>query len=202
MGSVCTGDLDPAVERGDERRQRVDLRSAERPARERATRERVLRKLAHPDRVFDRRTRAAEGGPVGGPGDRDDVEIELRREAPVQRELELAVPAALVERREVREAQLHRLLELVGVAAGQEHVRNVRLDQLDALDAGAVHRGIAQRGDESPVILRRALQGTRHSLHVAPRAHARVDPGQPLPPTVDLRQRPPAPRRATLWAAR
>ena len=61
-------------------------------------------------------------------GDRLDAEIDVRREAAVQRELAFAVLESPFARGEVDEREAHRLLELVHAIALEGEDRDVRLD--------------------------------------------------------------------------
>ena len=114
------------------RRERVDVGGAELAALEQPARQRVLRKFAHLHRVFERRSRAADHRGVDAAGDRHDVEVERRGEPPIEPQLLLAEESPRRERREIEEAEIDRLLDLVRVGPGQQHVRNVRFEHLAA----------------------------------------------------------------------
>ena len=53
----------------------------------------------------------------------------------------------------VDEAQVHALAQLVGVVAGEEHARDVRLDDVDALRAVAIRRGVAEEGADLALLV-------------------------------------------------
>ncbi len=76
--------------------------------------------LAHPHRVLDRRL-AAHSNPIGRLRDRNDAEVDFRRGAAVDAQLLLAIAAARRQRREIQESEGHRLLDLVGKIAGEQH---------------------------------------------------------------------------------
>ena len=74
-------------------------------ARERVARERLLRELAHPHRVVDDRTAAAEFGRVDRARDRDDVEVDVGREPPVEAKLLVAIEPPRRQRPEVEKPE-------------------------------------------------------------------------------------------------
>ena len=138
---------DRAMEAGDLRRERVDVGRPEQAARKQPAGQRVLRKFAHLHRVFQHGAGAAQLGRVDAAGDRHHIEIEVRGEPPVESELLVAEEPPRRKRREVEEAEIDRLLDLVGERAGQEHIRNVRLQHRGGRDRAAQGRGPRQRGD-------------------------------------------------------
>ena len=154
--------LDAAVESGDLRGQRVDVGGTQRAGCQHPARERLLRELAHLHRVLDDGPITTNDRPVDAAGDRDDVEIDRRREPAIEAQLLLAVELPLREGREVQEPEVDRLLDLVGVRARQQHVRDVRLQVPDALAAGPEDGGVGERRNQ-PRLARR----------VAGRAHRR-----------------------------
>jgi len=64
---------------------------------------------------------------------RDNSEVDIRAEAAVKPYLLLAKEAASFERRIVEVAQVYRLLDFIGVIAGEEDQGHLRLCQLDFL---------------------------------------------------------------------
>ena len=93
----------------------------------------LLRQPAHLHGIID-------GGAFGvhlrlpiGEDDGHDVQVGLRAETPVQAQLLLAEVVALLQRREVQKAQVQGLLHLVDEFAGEEEIRDVGLQQLDAV---------------------------------------------------------------------
>ncbi len=121
--------------------------------------EQVLRELHHAHRVLERRH--AIGGRHdarrgGAAGDGDDVAVQLRRQPPVERDLALAAAAPPGQRAEVGEAEVDRLLDLVGERPGQQHPRQVRLDHLDRITGVGVAGRRPQRLDQRAAARRAA----------------------------------------------
>ncbi len=104
--------------------------------------------------------------------DADDIEVEAWRGAPVQADLVLAGLASLLECGEVQEAEVQRLLELVGMLPCKQHRRNVRVDALDMIDRFGIrlrpqqpaHQGLMPQQRRCLVRLdhRREWVGPRH----------------------------------------
>ena len=92
---------------------------------------RVLREGAHADRPVEHRAIAADFGLGDRSGDGQHVEVQRRREPPVQTPLFLAIEAPCGKRAEVEEAQVQRLADLAGMPASQQHERDVGLDDAD-----------------------------------------------------------------------
>ena len=93
----------------------------------------VLRESAHPQSDVDDCAAPAQGGQPALARDGDDVEIELRRKSPIQAQFLLAEMAPQRQGREVQEAEVHRLLDLVGTGAVEQHERDVGFDQSNRL---------------------------------------------------------------------
>ena len=144
---------DRSVELRDLHCQHIDIRGRKFPAREEPARELVLRELAHLYRVFERRALAADDRSVDASGNRDDVEVQRGREASIEPQLLFAEEAPRRERREIEKPEVHRLLELVRVAPGEQHVGDVRLEHRHAFTVGAERRRPRQRGDEPRLVL-------------------------------------------------
>ena len=104
-------------------------------------------------RIFTAYSSAGPGPPsdrrVDAAGDRHDLEVELGRESPIQTQLLFAEESPRRERREIEEAEIDCLLDLVRVRSGQQHERNVRLELRGRRDA-AQHSRARER-------IRRAL---------------------------------------------
>jgi len=56
------------------------------------------------------------------PGDRHHLQIQFFRQASIEPELLLAEMLSAIEGGEVQEAEIHGLLDLVGVVTGQDHL--------------------------------------------------------------------------------
>ena len=124
-----------------------------------------LVELSHSDRVLDGLSITADARVCGLPGDGNNIQVQLGREAPVQPQLLLAAEAALLERREIQKAEIQRLLELIRVLAGQEHVRDVGLDMFDLARRMGIANRVQQRADQIPMrILPHLLKQTELSI--------------------------------------
>src|SRR5881409_1733418 len=106
-------DVDRSMESRDLRRHGIDVGGSELVALEEAARQRVLRELAHLDRILERRSTTAQNWRIDAAGDSDDVKIKLRRQAPVELDLLLAVEAPGRECREVEKLEIDRLFDFV-----------------------------------------------------------------------------------------
>src|SRR5690606_14471542 len=145
---AALGDRSRKVELGDRLRESLDRYTVQHAFVEQPVDGRMRIELDELHGVFDR-GRAADLGRVRGPAYRPDVEIEIRGEAAIQLELRLAETSAAFECRKVEEWQSERLFQLICVRTGQQHVRDVRLDQLDRAGRMRVAGGIAQSTDEA-----------------------------------------------------
>jgi hypothetical protein len=83
---------------------------------------------AHVHGVFEHGSVAAEVRVLDRAAHLDHVQIDSRRQGPVDVEFGTAVPMPCLQRREIQEAEAYGLLELVGVFSGQQHGGNVCLD--------------------------------------------------------------------------
>ncbi|MNT48777.1 hypothetical protein D3C72_1855770 [compost metagenome] len=79
----------------------------------------VLRELAHFQRVLDRFAFATQLRRFGATGDRQDVQVQAFGQALVQAQLFVAEVLACGQFGEIEEAEIHRLLDLVGIVASQ-----------------------------------------------------------------------------------
>ena len=147
------GGGDRAVEGGHSRREAVDVGGAEQAGVEQPARERALRKFAHLHRVFQRRPRSADDRRGDAARDRHDLEVERGGEATVEAQLLLAEESARFERREIEEAEIDRLLDLVREGSRQQDVRNVRLEHLGG-SGSAERSGARERGYEPRLVSR------------------------------------------------
>ncbi len=92
------------------------------------------------------------------------IDINGRGDPAVELELGHRGGAALLQRGEIEEAHVHRLLDLVDVVAGEEQVRDMGLAVLDPLHRGIVALGISKEVDD--VFRRCAL------AHLGPSSHS------------------------------
>ena len=106
-------------------------------------------------------------------GDAHDAQIRIGAEAAVQEHLLLAVVAAAGKRREVQEAEVHRLLHLVHEVAGQEHVGDVGLDQLDRIHWMGIGGGLQQPADQLRQFPSRHCSPQPHSAGLKPCSYER-----------------------------
>ncbi len=105
----------------------------------------LLVEAPHPDGVLERLAVTADDGLCRTSGYGNHVEVELRRPRPVQAQLLFAKMPAFLQGAEVEEIEHDRLLDLVGVVAGQDHPGDMRLHEFDV--AGRVGKRIrAQQG--------------------------------------------------------
>ena len=104
--------------------------------------------LSHHHQPVDHPTVAAQTELSVFVSDGRDTEIDVGCQAAVQLDLGAAEFFAAVERREVEEAEVDRLLQLVGALAGEEDRGDVRLHELDPLHPGTIERRPTQCRDE------------------------------------------------------
>jgi hypothetical protein len=90
----------------------------------------LAREPPHLHHPVDRRRRAPEPRNAALVRDRQDVQVDRRREPPIEPHLLAAEPLARRDGGEVEEGKRDSLLELVYVAPGQEYVRDVGLHVL------------------------------------------------------------------------
>jgi hypothetical protein len=116
------------VEARDARSQIVDVGGAQlAAARQPVPQVRVVER-AHLHRDIEHRAASVELRPRQAARDLDDVEVKVRGEAPVQAQLFGARASTQGQRRLVEERGGDRLLQLVGMAAEQQHMRDVGLE--------------------------------------------------------------------------
>ncbi len=104
------------------RETKVDL-----AARELGRQHALLRQAPHPHRRLARPGLAADAVVAVPLGDFDDAQVHLGTEPPIEAQLLVAVGAAPLDGGEVEKPEVHRLLELVGIGAGEQDPRAVRL---------------------------------------------------------------------------
>ena len=88
----------------------------------------LLGQTAHPDRVLHGLAIAVDTHVAVAADDRNDAEVGVRAETPVEPHLLLTEVTAQRQRAEIEEAHVQRLLHLVDEVAGEEEERNMRLD--------------------------------------------------------------------------
>ena len=132
---------------------RLDVGADGRPGADAVVERRSLGEASHDDRVVEDlavRGRSADAdAPLRVAHDGQHAEVDLGREAAVEPDLLLAVEAPEFERAVVDEApERDRLLDLVDPLAGQEHHRDVGLDDPDVGSGLRERRGNRQGGQE------------------------------------------------------
>ena len=60
---------------------------------------------------------------------------------------------ALIQRREIEKPEFNRFLDLVGDIAGQNHPRDMCLDQVDITDGVAIGGGVLQCADQGLLVI-------------------------------------------------
>ena len=160
----------PRVGRRGARNLGVEARDASREfvhalGRQRIRREQAVELLravepAHADRVLDAFAGAVDARRVRRAGDGRDAQVEIGRQPAVQPQFLLARGTPLRERGEVEEPQVERLLDLVGIVAGEHDPRDVRLDDLDVRRRMRKALRVAQPGRER----RRVGGGVSHGV--------------------------------------
>ena len=97
---------------------------------------------------------------------RHNIEIDIRREAPVEPHLFKAVGVTRLERAEVQKFVTNRFLQLVGMPVGEKDERHVRLDHFD-------RRGLLRVALETAEMSDFGLE--RHRVRLEPRAMRGLD---------------------------
>ena len=116
-----------------------------------ATGQSTLRKFTHLDGIVD--DVAAIAAAAKNPGarlaaaDRHHIQVKLRCKAAIQVQLFIAEMFARRQLREIKEAQVERLLDLVGIVAREDHPRNMRFQQLETVHRVIKSVAAAQRRD-------------------------------------------------------
>ncbi|MCY1425001.1 hypothetical protein D9M71_407790 [compost metagenome] len=146
---VFLGDLRRAlVEIGDLLGQGVDMRRAQLAAGLDVAEQAGLGELAALQQVFDGRAVAAQHGGFFTAGDRQDFQVQAFGEALVEAQLFLAEMLARFQAGEVEEAEVHRLLDLVGIAAGEQDPGDVGFDQSETLHRVRKEGRVLQGGNQ------------------------------------------------------
>lgn len=114
-------------ERGDDL---VDVRVGEFAAIRDFIETRASGELAHAYRIVDGGTLTIKVRVVCCTRDSDDAIVQRRGKSAVEPQFLVAIEAPLLKRAEIQKAEVHRLLEFVGVRTGQHDVGDVRFDVL------------------------------------------------------------------------
>ncbi len=138
LGRIETNSLRAAVERGQHRHQRVDLRRPDPALRQRPIEHAFARQAAHAHQPVEGSTRRGhalrhEGEPAVLFPQHPQAEVDARREPGVQAQLLAAGGLARSQRGEVEKGVTHRLLEFEHLLADQKHPGHVGFDRLDLL---------------------------------------------------------------------
>ncbi len=107
-----------------------------------------LRELAHLQHVLEGIAVAADHRSIRRAGDRQHFQVEVRCHALVEAQLFFAEMLARGQIGEVEEAEVHRLLDLVGVLAGEDHPGNMGFDDPKAFGGVRIQGRILQGGDQ------------------------------------------------------
>ena len=165
-----------SVKFGDQRRHGFHVGGLQIARRELTIELRVLRKTAHPHRVFDHRTllrraisqrvlsfsaNLREPKAVFGPPQRGNVQIHGRGETTVQAQLFATKVKALFQSGKIQKSQVDRLLQLVGEIAGEQHPRDMGLDQPDVGGGMWIRCRIQQRFWDARV------RASEHAAHAS-----------------------------------
>ncbi|WP_241546937.1 hypothetical protein [Thiohalobacter thiocyanaticus] len=128
--------------------------------------------LLHLEGVFDGCARAVELRVLRGAGYRNHIEIQLRRQAAVEFQFNLAVLAALFQGTEIEKAEIDRFLELVGDAAGEQDPGDMGFDHAEVTDRMRKAFGRLQRGYDS---LQCGCRGAHTAIRPGARQRARMN---------------------------
>ncbi|MCY1394034.1 hypothetical protein D9M71_89480 [compost metagenome] len=161
---ILLGNLRSAlVEIGDLPGQGIDVRFAQFAACLHFAEQTFLGELAAFEHVLDGRTGTVQYWRILAAGDRQDFEVQAFSQALVEAQLFLAEVLAGFEAGEVEEAEVHRLLDLVDVGAGEKYPGNVGLDQPEVLYRMREEGRVLQGGDQR-LAHGRSLLGKYESL--------------------------------------
>ena len=154
-GALRRGHGRALVEAGQPHGQLVHVGRAQLAACGEAVPQAVLVEGAHAHRDVEHRAVAAQAGPVVAAGHRHHVQVGIGRQPAVQPQFLGAGRASPRQRRLVEVRGGQRLLDLVGEAAVQQHVRDVRLDV--AHRRAVLPQPLDQRGHQPALPLGREL---------------------------------------------
>ena len=118
-------------------------------------------KLAHFHRVLEGLAGAVDARGGRGAGDGNDVEIDVRCQPPVELHFVAAGVQALAEAAEIEEAEVQRLLDLVGEFAGEQDPGDMGFDDPHRACRVIVAGRVVQAADQ----LGRIAYRFRHRVH-------------------------------------
>ena len=114
----------------------------------------------HLHRIFDRCSFSTNNRCTETAADRNYIEVDARRPAPIELELELAVVLAFFQRGVIEESELDRFLDLVGEVSGQQDPRDMGIENPNILDGMIVSAPLAKAIRSVPFRVRR-IRGQR-----------------------------------------
>ncbi len=126
--------------------------SAELAALEDLGPEQAAVELAHDDDPVDDLAFAVEDRPIAVKGDGNCVEIDRRRQPPVEFDLGAAVLFAQLDGGKIEKTEVDRLLELVDDLSGQKDRRDVGLEEPNLIDRMVIERRLGKGVHECGVI--------------------------------------------------
>ena len=126
---IEAGMLNLAVEAGQHACQLVNMANGQAAIALQVAEQILLTELASLDQIFDSRAVATQNRRFGAAGNRDNVQVQLGRQAAVQADFFLAEMLALFQRGIVEKAEIDRFLDLVNIVAGQQHPGNMGFNQ-------------------------------------------------------------------------
>jgi|GEM_PF-4886793 len=97
-----------------------------------------LVELAHPHGIVDQGAAAQQPGGGRRPVDRADVQVEVGGQATIQPDFLPTEPAPPLERAEIDKAQIDRLLNLVGIGAGEQNPGDMGFKKDNPADGMAI----------------------------------------------------------------
>ena len=154
----CIAMLGPGMEAT---QQRTDFRDGvwrEPPSLEQRFHHPVLGQPAHLHRVVDDLAGATDVDAILIGSDRDNFQVQIRAEAPVESEFLLAAETAQLQRREIQEGEANLALDLVGEVTGQEDHGHVGADGPDLTRRMRVGSRLAESGQNGFLRQRPHLQ--------------------------------------------
>lgn len=114
------------MEIGDDRSQLIHMGEGDAATCQHTIHHAGLGETAHVDRILDGGL-TAQHWLLRAAADRNDIEIETGGEAAIEAQLFGAIKVARLQSGKIEEAKIDSLLDLVGIASGQQHPGDVRL---------------------------------------------------------------------------